>query len=314
MSNILITGASGFLGSNLARKLVKSKNQISVMYRKQSNLWRIRDIISNLDSHIVNLDNLSLLKQEIKKIKPDIVYHFATYGFHPLQKNINAMIKTNIIGTINLIRALNENDQIDKFVNMGSFFEYGPKTNAIKENQCPNPVSPYSITKVAQTQFAKYFSTKNNFPIVTLRLFYPYGMYEQPGRLVSDIMIAAVQQKTLHLTSPNSRRDFIFIHDVINALLNVTKTPKINGEIFNIGGGKEYSIGEIVNLVQKIIHHDLKISYDNKKQREFDKRGGKGFANLEKTKKILHWKPTYSIKQGLSKTYDWYKKHIELYK
>jgi dTDP-glucose 4,6-dehydratase len=127
------------------------------------------------------------------------------------------------------------------------------------------------------------------------------------------MMIAAVQQKKLHLTSPNSRRDFIFIHDVISALLNVTKIPKINGEIFNIGCGKEYSIEEIVNLVQKIINHDLKISYDNNRQGEFDKSGGKGFANLEKTKKILHWKPTYSIKHGLSKTYDWYKKHIELY-
>lgn len=314
MSNILITGASGFIGSNLARKLVKSKNQISVIYRKQSNLWRIKDIISDLDVHMVDLDNFNALKQKIKKIKPDIVYHFATYGVYPSQTSITTMIKTNITCTINLMHVLNDYGTLDKFVNLGSSFEYGPKTNAIKENQCVNPVSPYSITKVSQTQFAKYYATKYNFSIVTLRLFYPYGMYEQPGRLISDIMSATIQNKILSLSSPYPRRDFIFIDDVINALLKVTKTPKINGEIFNIGGGREYSVGEIVNLVQKITHKDIQISYDDKNQRDFDKLGGRGFTNLEKTKKILNWKPTHSIKQGLAKTYDWYKKHIELYK
>lgn len=313
MSNILITGASGFIGSNLARKLVKSKNQISVIYRKQSNLWRIKDIISNLDVHMVDLDNFNTLKQKIKKIKPDIVYHFATYGVYPSQTSIATMIETNITCTINLIHALNDYGTLDKFVNLGSSFEYGPQANAIKENQCVNPVSPYSITKVSQTQFAKYYATKYTFSIVTLRLFHPYGMYEQPGRLISDIMSATIQNKILRLSSPYPRRDFIFIGDVIDALLKVTKTPKINGEIFNIGGGREYSVGEIVNLVQKITHKDLKILYDDKNQREFDKLGGRGFTNLEKTKKILNWKPTHSIKQGLSKTYEWYKKHIELY-
>ncbi|MGI0010799.1 MAG: NAD-dependent epimerase/dehydratase family protein [Nitrosopumilaceae archaeon] len=313
MSNILITGASGYIGSNLARRLSKSGNKISIFVRRESNLWRLKDIISYFDTHVIDISDVDVIKQKIKRIKPDIVYHSAAYGVYPSQQNLNMIIQTNIVGSVNLMKVLAEYNDLERFINIGSSFEYGPKLKAIRETEIIEPTTPYGIAKATQTHFAQYFAFQNDLPIVTLRIFTTYGIHEEPGRLISDIMLALIRKSTLSLGSPKVRRDFIYIDDVIDALLKTAKTKKIEGEIFNIGSGREYNLEEIVNLVKAITHMDLNILWDDKKQHELDRTGMRGFAHIEKAKKILHWKPRYSIKQGLLETYNWYRKNIDLY-
>lgn len=313
MSNILITGASGFIGSNLARKLSKSGHKISLFINKKSNLWRIQDIISNFDTHFVNISDADEIKQKIRQIKPDLVYHFATYGVYPSQKNLSMMIKTNIIGSINLMQVLNEYNDIERFVNIGSSFEYGSKSKPIKETDMVEPNTAYGVTKVAQSHFAQYFAFHDELPAVTLRIFNAYGMYEEPGRLITDIMLSSINKSTLNVSTFEAKRDFIHMDDIIDAVIKASKMSEI-GEIFNIGGGRLYSVKEVIDLTNKITNVDLKISLDKKKQREFDKKGGKVVANIQKAKKILNWEPKLSLENGLSITYDWYRKNIHLYK
>jgi len=81
----------------------------------------------------------------------------------------------------------------------------------------------------------------------------------------------------------------------------------------NIGGGKEYSVRELVNLIQKITNSRLKISWLGKNLREFDRTGGKGYADIKKAKELLSWRPKYSLKQGLQQTYNWYQENYQLY-
>ncbi len=316
MSNILITGATGFIGSNLARTLSKSEDKISIFLKSQSNLWRLKDIISHFDVHVVDLSNPDMIKQKIMKIKPDIVYHCAAYGVYPFQKDLNTIIQTNVIGSANLMQVLTKYNDLKKFINIGSVFEYGPKLKPAKETDVVKPITIYGIAKVTQTHLAQYFALANNLPTVTLRIFTTYGAYEESGRLISDIMFALIRKTPLNLACPAARRDFIYIDDVINALIKAAKTRGIEGEIFNIGGGRKFDVQEIVDLAQEVSQTNLNISLDYKKQLEFDKITGSKtvFANIEKARKVLRWKPRYSIKEGLKKTYDWYKKNIQLYR
>jgi nucleoside-diphosphate-sugar epimerase len=316
MSNILITGATGFIGSNLARTLSKSGDRISIFLKRQPNLWRLKDIISQFDTYVVDISNPDMIKQKIMKIKPDIVYHCATYGVYPFQKDLNTIIQTNVIGSANLMQVLAKYNDLEKFINIGSVFEYGPKLKPAKETDIVKPVTTYGIAKVAQTHLAQYFALANNLPTVTLRIFTTYGTYEERGRLIPDIMFALIRKTHLNLACPAARRDFIYVDDVINALIKTAKTRGIEGEIFNIGGGREYNVQEIVDLAQEISQTNLRISSDYKKQLEFDRIVGTKtvFANIEKARKVLSWKPKYSIKEGLKKTYDWYKKNIQLYR
>jgi len=309
---VLITGASGFVGSNLARKIHKTREyDISVFVRKETDLWRIRDLLPNLNLHFIDITDAYEIKKKIEKIKPEIVYHCATYGVYSSQKNMDKMVETNIVGSMRLLQALENAKYLKKFINVGSFFEYGPKQGSVKESDIAQPMTPYSITKLTQTILTRYFYLQKNLPTITLRIFTAYGMYEETGRLITDIMLATLRNKTLNISSLKPKRDFIFIDDVVNALLNASKVST-TGEVINIGSGKSHSVNQIIKIISKITNTDLKINY-GQNPHEFDKMINNGYADMRKAKKMLSWSPFYSIEDGLSKTYDWYKENIQLY-
>jgi nucleoside-diphosphate-sugar epimerase len=311
-SKILITGANGFLGANFTRFLNDNGKNLSIFMNKKSNIWRIKDIVKQIDVHYLDIKNKNKVFKKIKEVKPDYVYHFASYGVHPNQNNFEKMVKTNILGTSNILQAL-EQYGVKRLINIGSGAEYGQMKERNRESDCINPTIPYTITKATQTLFIKYFSEIKKVPSVTLRMFTPYGKFESKGRLVSDIMVSIIKKKPLFLSSKFAHRDFIFIDDVNKALIKTAMKPKIENEIFNIGGGKAISIRKIVELSQKLSDNKIKIFWNTKESRILDKFQKAPFADLEKTEKVLGWKPSTTLKKGLEKSYLWYKKNIELY-
>ena len=311
-SKILITGASGFLGANLTKFLYDNNKNISILINKNSNLWRINNIVKQLDVHQVNIKNKNKVYEKIKEIKPNYVYHLATYGVHPSQNSLDEIIKTNILGTSNILHAL-EKYGIKRLVNVGSGFEYGKGENNIKETDCLNPLTLYGITKVSQSLLVKYFSELKNIPSVTLRPFTPYGRMESKGRLISDIMISIIKNKPLNLSSMYTYRDFIFIDDVLNALKKAANVPKIEGEIFNIGSGKATSIKKIVDISMKLVKNKPEIKWNSNKPRSMDKFQTSYFSDLKKSEKLLKWKPSISLEKGLENSFSWYKKNLDFY-
>lgn len=312
MTRIIITGASGFVGSNLTRELLQSNAEVAIFTRKQSNLWRLQDILSRLNVNVVDMGDIESLKRIVKKIEPDIVYHLATYGGYPFQQDFETIILNNILYSVNLMRVL-ENIGLERFVNIGSSSEYGVKSKPMRESDIAEPVIPYAIAKVAQTLFSKYFFNQYKLPTVTLRLFSVYGPYEEPGRLIYDVMIALIHNKVLKLSSPLPRRDFIHVDDVTEALQSAAKTKNVEGEVFNIGSGKDYSVGEVLKLASNISKTKLKVLWGaNEKKRSFDTTT-KWVADVRKADKLLKWRPKITLKEGLERTYHWYYDHNQLY-
>ncbi len=313
MSRIIITGASGFVGANLVKENLK-KNEIYVFARKDSNIWRLKDVKSEINLQRINFLNKSKIQSAVNKIKPDYVFHLAAYGGYPFQQNIKKTIESNITNSVNLMHALSEYGKLEKFINIGSSSEYGPKDKPMQESDLAEPVFPYGITKLTQTYFSKYFFKKFGLPSVTLRLFSVYGPLEEPGRLIYDVMTHILANKTLKLSSKKIKRDFIFVDDVIRAIKKSANTSNIEGEIFNIGSGKEHSIEDVIKIVQSKLKKDLKVSWGNiEKQRSFE-TNSQWIADISKTKKELKWDPKISFDKGLAKTFEWYKKNADIYK
>lgn len=314
MAVILISGGTGFVGSNLVHKLSSSKNQLHLLTRNSSDYWRINNIQEKLNIHKVDLLEQKKLEAIVRKINPEIVFHMAAYGIQRKENNFAKILKTNTIGTVNLFSILSKQN-VSRVVNIGSVFEYGQKSTNIGflETDCLDPLTLYGITKAAQTNIANYFFKFKSLPVTTLRLFTPYGMFEKKGRLVTDIMLSIINNKKLKILSPKSVRDFVFIEDVIEALIKASKTPNINGEVFNIGLGELNSVENIVNILKNFSNYKTKSVIINEQKQDYDVLGGKGYANISKAEKILNWKPKYSIKNGLKKSYDWYSKNISLY-
>ena len=302
MAKILITGAAGFIGANLTRELIKNGNEVNIIIKETSDLWRINDVISNCNVHRIDLKKVEDVRNIIKKINPELVYHCAGHGIYPTQKDSAEVFSTNILGTFNLLDALNENNNLLRLVNLGSFFEYST-----------NPIDPYTISKITQTKLAEHFFKEKKLPVTTLRLFTPYGKFDSPGRLICDLMIALIRNKPLEIFSKHTKRDFIHIDDVIAALEIASQQPDIDGEIIDIGTENEISVEEIVSMANQLSDNELAVNWNDAKQREIDISDESIFLGRQSTQK-LNWKPSISLEMGLRKTIEWYKQNINLYR
>ena len=308
--SILVTGATGFVGAYLVHRLVRGKDKIHVILRKNSDTWRIRDILKRLNLHYADLTKFQEVKRIVKKIKPQVIYHLATYGAYPFQKDPKKIFQTNVLGTLNFLNVCAEIG-FDVFINTGSSSEYGTKLKPMSEKDLLEPNTYYALAKASQTLLCQYLARENNLPIVTLRLFSVYGPYEESSRLVPVLINNCLKGNDLSLASPKTARDFIFVDDVVSAYLRAARLPRLAGHIFNIGTGKQSSLKDVVSAVVKITGAKVKQNWGTMPGRPFDTNTW--LADISKTKKMLNWQPKYNLKAGLKKTVNWFKKNSHLY-
>ena len=205
---ILITGASGFIGSNLLRFFISKNIKVNIILRKKSNIWRIKDIIKKSKVFYVDLRDKKNLSKVIKKIKPKSIFHLATYGAYAHQNKFD-LIKSSILdGTVNLINECKK-IKFNVFINTGSNSEYGFRKNKMKESDLLTPNSYYAVFKAATTLFCQYESILNKLPIITVRPFNVYGPNEEPTRLVPTLIKNLLNNKDTPLVSPDIPRDLM---------------------------------------------------------------------------------------------------------
>lgn len=307
----LITGATGFIGACLIRELVSQKKHVSVIVRDKRLNWRLDDIASKLDIYECDLLSKSL-DTVVARIIPTYIFHLASYGSLPSENIITQMIDVNIRGTINLINATKKH-RFKLFINTGSSSEYGIKNRKMKESDIIAPVNDYGVTKAAATLFCQKEAIRNNLPIITFRLFSPYGYFEDKSRLIPSVIVSALENQSIELSSPNNVRDFIFIEDVVDAYIKATESKSNPGEIFNIGTGKQHQISNVVNLVLQITNSNSKIVWGKAKKQTRQVEPKKWEADISKTEKILKWRPKNELHAGIEKTIKWFRKHLNLY-
>lgn len=305
---ILITGASGFVASNLVRYFVKKKIKVSLILNKNTNLWRIKDILSSTNYFYVDLTNSQSIKKIISKIKPKTIFHFAAHGAYSYQNDSSLIKKVNLDGTFNLIKECKKYN-FTSFINTGSSSEYGFKNKKMNENDIPIPNSYYSVFKSAATLLCQFESLVNRLPITTVRLFHVYGPYEEPTRLIPTLMRQLLNNKQSQLVSPNISRDLIYIDDVINFYVMLAKKTNLYGEIFNLGYGKKITIKKIYDYMKKITNSKINNKWNSMKDRKWDQKIW--YSDMSKVKKKLSWKPKIDYKKGLQKTLAWHKSFYE---
>lgn len=308
---ILVTGGSGFIGANLVRRLVEEGYKPIILIRKESNLWRIKDLLNKVTILETDLLDYKKLEKNLKQIKPQIIYHLAVYGaYQGKQKDINSLFDINIIGTVNLLTVCCLMG-FDYFINTGSSSEYGIKNYPMKENDFLQPTNLYGMTKASATLASYVFSLKHKLPIVTLRLFNPYGYYEEKIRLIPSLILAALSNQMVKLSHPDYVRDFIFIDDLLDPYLYFLEGKKYYGDIINIGSGQQTSIVETVRITESVLKRKLNIAWATHLSNQLEPKMWQ--ADISKAKKLLNWKPKITLIEGLSKTVSWFKENINLY-
>ncbi|KKQ51501.1 MAG: NAD-dependent epimerase/dehydratase [Candidatus Woesebacteria bacterium GW2011_GWA1_39_21b] len=308
---ILITGASGFVGSVLLRRILNKypKAKPFVILRQRANTWRIKDILDRVKVLEVDLTQSEKLKKEVEKVKPNVIFHLAAYGAYPAQNSLEKAVATNVIGTTNLLLAL-ETVNYQLFVNTGSSSEYGYKKKPMKETDFLEPASHYAATKASATHICNTYGLLNNRPIVTLRLFSIYGPYEESGRFVPTAILNAINGDDINVIR-GPKRDFVYVEDVVDAFLACLKLKKFHQRIFNICSGNQTSIEKTAKIVVRLAKSKSSIKIGTYKPRPWDTNYWVGDNKLAKN--ILKWKQRYILEDGLSETITWFKSNKNLY-
>jgi len=307
---VLVTGGGGFLGANLVRELIDLESKVHLFVKKSTKPWRLKDILKKVRVYPVDIGNKEQVKKVMGKIKPQIIFHLAAYGSYPDQQNLVQMTKTNIKGTVNLLEAVNKFNY-QSFVNTGTSSEYGYKKKPMKETDKLEPVFDYATTKAAATLLAQVFAKKFKKPIVTLRPFSIYGDWEEPSRFIPTIITNCLKNKPVKLVGGKQVRDFLYVGDMVRAYLLAGLGKNISGEVINVGSGKQSLISQTARKIIKLVGNKVEVKKGAYKPRKWDTNFW--VADISKARKLLGFKPQYSLEQGLKKSIEWYKQNLKLY-
>lgn len=309
MKRFLVTGGAGFIGSHIVEKLVRKKQYVRVLddfsYGRRENLKQVINQIDLIEGDIC-CENTCL--KATKGI--DFVLHQAALKNVP-KSLLNAIQynEVNIQGVLKLLKACLVN-KIKLFVFASSSSVYGNcRITPEKEDFAPCPLSPYALTKLAGEYYCKIFSTNYNLPTVCLRYFNVYGPLQaldnQYPAVIPKFINCALKGESLPINgNGQQRRDFVFIRDVVDINILITKQTGFRGDIFNISGGKDYSMLEVVDILKKISGKSVQTIFKESRPADIFKTS----ADLSKSMKILGYRPQVSFVNGLKLTWEYSKK------
>jgi nucleoside-diphosphate-sugar epimerase len=310
-SKILVTGAAGFVGSNMVRRLLSENAEVYAIVRPGADLWRLENVVSR--THWLECDLLDFVKvgNLISRTRPEIIYHFAFPGGHASDPagQMN-MLSSGLLGTYALLNAACENE-VKNFIQIGSSTEYGRSIQPFRETDRLEPETIRGVSKATATLLCQYFAREHDLRTIILRLFSNYGPWEQTNRLIPKACRAILQGNSLPLTPAGIMHDWIFIDDVVEACLAVLGREIPPGEIINIGSGEQHTNEEIVQILSDVAGRELKVETGAYEPHAHDT--DYWVANIEHARTELGWQPKFSLQQGLKATFrfwqDWYAIH-----
>ena len=315
---IIITGANGFIGSNLTRLLLKNEYNVHIIVRRSSDLWRIEDIMSDVNAFYIVKSSKEEFLDIFRSVKPDFLINAIGAVQKKNIRDENSTWLGNFHSVINITEAL-KNLPNTFLIQLGSSFEYGRSTlknNPLNEDSVCEPVSEYGITKLLATEYLRYLGVNGILRSVCVRIFNVYGQYDNLERLIPDIVFNILNRSKVVLKNPKVSRDFIHITDVVEVVkLIMAREDYINDnkfEILNVGTGKGHTVEEVANYIGEITGSILPIEVNQSDIRPENSFPGL-IAGIGKAKSKLGWEPRLTLEEGLKITVNWFRQHIQLY-
>lgn len=311
-NKVLVTGAGGFIGASLIRALLARGDKVHVLRRPDSILWRLKKVENQLISHEEEINNNQAILKLIQEIKPDQIFHLAQYGCNP-GENDPAMVRKVIIeGAGTIFDACSQVPTVKSIVNIGSALEYGNKTVTMREDMKLEPATAYGCAKAWATFYGQHLARQKNTPITTLRPFFVFGPWQPEARFMPAVILACLRGQKPQISNLKNTRDFIFVEDVVSALILAADKP-VPGTVINIGTGKQMTLKRAAEVILKNTGTKLKLE-TGLVGRSFDKNNAVWRADISQAKKLLGWEPKFSQEEGIIKTIKWFNENQNLYK
>jgi UDP-glucose 4-epimerase len=311
MAKYLVTGGAGFIGSNIVEELVVRRGL-------KSGVIRVLDNFSagskeNLAPFIKKIELIRgdvRDKRDLGKAMEGIDYVLHLAALRSVAKSVEDPFEThdvNATGTLNLLAAAKEAG-VKRVVYSSTCAAYGDaKKFPQSETDEVAPISPYGASKLAGETYCRVFAKTLGIETVCLRYFNVYGPRQNPeskySSVVPGFIFDIVKNKTPVVDWDGKQsRDFVFVKDVVQANMLAMKAKNASGEVFNVGNGRATEIYEILMQIEKILGKKIRPKFGPK--REGDVR--KVYSDISKARRILGFKPAFTLEKGLKLTIDWF--------
>ena len=315
----LITGGMGFIGSNLAHKLVSENNEVTI----------IDSMVPGLGGNDFNIfeirDNVKVIKKDIRDEKAiddavkgkDCIFHLAGQVDHKRSmENPLEDVSLRVNGTISLLEACRKNNQKAKIIFSSTRSVYGEvKKVPANEDMPANPKGMYAITSLAAEKIIGMYSNLYGMNFTILRLVNTYGPRHQMKKdygIVNHFVRQALDRHPITVMGDGKiLRDYIFVGDACDAVIRCAVNSKTDGQVINLGTGKGVSFLELAKLIGRMTGSEVKKVEYSRILKQIEP--GDFVADISKLKKLTGWSPKMPLETGLKITMDFYSKNREKY-
>lgn len=314
---VLVTGAAGFIGSRLTETLVQQGAQVRafVRYTSRGELGLLRflppAILSEIELVFGDLRDAEAIEQAAKRA--DLIYHLGAlisipYSYlHPVE-----VVQTNILGTLNVLQACRKFDC--RLIHTSSSEVYGTALQVpIDETHPLQGQSPYSASKIGADKLVESYYRSFGVRAVTIRPFNTYGPSQSARAVIPTIITQALTKQTVYLGNLDALRDFTYVDDTVDAFIKAGQTDGIDGETFNLGSGSEISIRDLAAHIFDLIGTTPEVEVDDERIRPALSEVQRLLADNSKARQVLAWSPQVDLREGLSRTIQWIREHLDFY-
>ena len=315
---VLLTGASGFIGSHVLEQLVLSGANVTALlhYNGSNEIGNLKYVDEKIVSQVkIVFGDITDSFQMYTLVKgQDLVLHLAALiGIPYSYVAPAAYVSTNINGTLNILEAVRKND-VEKLVITSTSETYGTAVYApIDEKHPMQGQSPYSATKIGADKIAESYFLSFGLKVCTLRPFNTFGPRQSTRAVIPTIISQALNSNEIKLGSLDPIRDMLFVKDTARGFLMAGESERSVGEVINLGTGVGVTIGELVVKIQQILNTDKEIITDDQRIRPDKSEVFKLLCENNKAKEILKWEPMVNLTDGLNQTIEWFKKYNKNY-
>jgi NAD dependent epimerase/dehydratase len=316
---ILVTGATGFIGSRLVERLVGLGADVRafVHYNSRSDYGLLellaKDVLEAVEIAPGDLKDGEAVRRSVKD--REIVFHLGALTAIPYSyRNPYDMVQTNVSGTANVLNAALEYGT-SRIVHTSTSETYGTaQYQPIDELHPLVGQSPYSASKIGADKLAESYYLSFDMPVATIRPFNTYGPGQSARAVIPTIISQALAGDTIRIGSTDPKRDFNNVDDTVAGFLAVADSDSALGEVINIGSGRTVSIAHVIEEVSRILGKEFEIVTDPARIRPEKSEVGLLLADTSKAERLLGWKPEVPLEEGLRRTVEWIAAHRDRYK
>jgi NAD dependent epimerase/dehydratase len=313
----LVTGAGGFIGSRLCQKLTEAGASVRAFVRytsrAETGLLKLlpKEVLGKIEIIRGDLRDFSAVEQAAKGM--DTIFHLGAlisipYSYvHPVET-----VQTNVIGTMNILEACRRAGA--KLVHTSTSEVYGTALRVpIDEDHPLQGQSPYSASKIGADKLVESYYRSFDVPAITVRPFNTYGPGQSNRAVIPTIITQALSGNVVRLGNLDAIRDFTYLDDTVEGFLRAGQAGLWDGETYNLGTGEEISIGEIAELIFKIMGKQPAIQVEQSRFRPEKSEVMRLISDNRKARAALGWRPEIGIEEGLRRTIKWIAAHLDLY-